>query len=45
MTTLRKQDIEFMPIETEILNEIMKILDYSNFGLPGEFFINDEIAW
>ncbi|TXT62789.1 MAG: hypothetical protein BAJALOKI3v1_500018 [Promethearchaeota archaeon] len=45
MTVIREQDIEFKPIEIDNSKEIIKMLDYCNFGMPGEFFIHSEMAW
>jgi len=45
MTVIREIDIEFKSKETKNTIEIAEILDYSKFGLPGEFFIHEDIAW
>jgi len=45
MTVIRKQDIEFKPLESDNHIDIAEILDYSKFGLPAEFLIHEDIAW
>jgi len=45
MTLIREQDIELKQIQINNSNEIMDLLDYCNFELPAEFFIENEIAW
>lgn len=45
MTVNREQDIEFKQIQIDNSNEIIDLLDYCNFGLPAEFFIENEIRW